>query len=533
MENRLAPYPDHIPFHAGVQAIVEEDSPFLREKRSEFLLNAVLNFPRTMPKKEFFEDLAALVPDAEAACEICAGAFAAEGRDAHGRLPRQTCIDLGDEDDVDEEQWTPQRMENMRCAGPFDNRSDIADGLKTVWERYRGLDSLRCALMDAVRQNLESIRAGQEGRDAVRERFEGLRRMAGLTRVEFDLLVYVFLHREGHCDWSRFVDGDEAARNVQQTMVYCKVAAACLGTRNEWVRRALAPDGPLVRYGWVDPRHCELGCGVSLYLGGLTDTPAENFFYHPLDARPLPWEYFDEKTRELGACAEALVRARRGRGGVNLLLHGAPGTGKTSFAQAFARRLGMKAYGISFGASSGRSGESAGDEVSQASFRFGALDVADRNCRPGRDLIVVDEADTLLARAGTNRLNDALDGSRCVRLWITNLAPSDLPDSNLRRFDLALPFEPLGPRQRAMIWRNSLARNRIGDLLGEDAVEVFSRVRCAGETGVEMEALAAASTAALTIYDMCKAVQRDMEIDQVFVLEKDGGASGRFLRDGI
>ena len=69
--------------------------------------------------------------------------------------------------------------------------------------------------------------------------------------------------------------------------------------------------------------------------------------------------------------------------------------------------------------------------------------------------------------------------------------------------------------------------------LGEDAVEVFSRVRCAGETGVEMEALAAASTAALTIYDMCKAVQRDMEIDQVFVLEKDGGASGRFLRDGI
>ena len=48
-----------------------------------------------------------------------------------------------------------------------------------------------------------------------------------------------------------------------------------------------------------------------------------------------------------------------------------------------------------------------------------------------------------------------------------------------------------------------------------------------------MEALAAASTAALTIYDMCKAVQRDMEIDQVFVLEKDGGASGRFLRDGI
>lgn len=188
MENRLAPYPDHIPFHASLQAIVEDDSPFLREKRSEFLLNAVLNFPRTMPKKEFFSDLAALIPDAEAACEICAGAFAAEKRDAHGRLPRQTCFDLPAEDDEED----------------------------------------------------------------------------------------------------------------------------------------------------------------------------------------------------------------------------------------------------------------------------------------------VDEADTLLSCAGANRLNDALDGSRCVRLWIANLAPSDLPVSNLRRFDLAIPFEPLGPRQRAMIWRNSLARNRIGGLLGDEAVADFA-----------------------------------------------------------
>lgn len=66
----------------------------------------------------------------------------------------------------------------------------------------------------------------------------------------------------------------------------------------------------------------------------------------------------------------------------------------------------------------------------------------------------------------------------------------------------------------------------------DDAVEIESFVRCTGETGVEMEALTAASTAALTIYDMCKAVQRNMEIDQIYVLEKDGGASGRFAREG-
>lgn len=54
--------------------------------------------------------------------------------------------------------------------------------------------------------------------------------------------------------------------------------------------------------------------------------------------------------------------------------------------------------------------------------------------------------------------------------------------------------------------------------------------RCCGETGVEMEALTAASVTGLTIYDMCKAHQRDMVITGVRLLEKDGGKSGHFVR---
>jgi len=63
---------------------------------------------------------------------------------------------------------------------------------------------------------------------------------------------------------------------------------------------------------------------------------------------------------------------------------------------------------------------------------------------------------------------------------------------------------------------------------GEDAVRIVSRCRLAGQTGVEMEALTAASVAALTIYDMCKAVDRGMVIEAVQVLEKSGGKSGDF-----
>lgn len=63
------------------------------------------------------------------------------------------------------------------------------------------------------------------------------------------------------------------------------------------------------------------------------------------------------------------------------------------------------------------------------------------------------------------------------------------------------------------------------------AVDIRAEVRCEGRTGVEMEALTAASVAALTVYDMCKAVQKDMVITDVCLLEKSGGIHGDFHRE--
>lgn len=67
--------------------------------------------------------------------------------------------------------------------------------------------------------------------------------------------------------------------------------------------------------------------------------------------------------------------------------------------------------------------------------------------------------------------------------------------------------------------------------LGEEAVEILAQVKCKGETGVEMEALTAVSAAALTIYDMCKALQKDMEITNIRLLRKTGGKSGDYRRE--
>lgn len=65
---------------------------------------------------------------------------------------------------------------------------------------------------------------------------------------------------------------------------------------------------------------------------------------------------------------------------------------------------------------------------------------------------------------------------------------------------------------------------------GDAGFLITSTIRCVWHTGVEMEALTAVSVAALTIYDMCKAVDRSMEIGEILLLEKSGGQSGPFKR---
>ncbi|MGM9630743.1 cyclic pyranopterin monophosphate synthase MoaC [Butyricicoccus sp.] len=62
-------------------------------------------------------------------------------------------------------------------------------------------------------------------------------------------------------------------------------------------------------------------------------------------------------------------------------------------------------------------------------------------------------------------------------------------------------------------------------------LRIVVTARCTWKTGIEMEALTAASTAALTVYDMCKAADRSMRIDEIYLLHKSGGKSGEFRRE--
>ena len=64
------------------------------------------------------------------------------------------------------------------------------------------------------------------------------------------------------------------------------------------------------------------------------------------------------------------------------------------------------------------------------------------------------------------------------------------------------------------------------------AIEAYCKVKTVGKTGVEMEALTGVNVALLTIYDMCKAISKDMVMEQIHLLEKHGGKSGDYFYEG-
>ncbi|MFA5760572.1 MAG: cyclic pyranopterin monophosphate synthase MoaC [Dehalococcoidales bacterium] len=68
------------------------------------------------------------------------------------------------------------------------------------------------------------------------------------------------------------------------------------------------------------------------------------------------------------------------------------------------------------------------------------------------------------------------------------------------------------------------------EFIGEDYIEIKTMAKSTGKTGVEMEAMTAAAVSALTIYDMCKAIDRGMSIENIRLQKKSGGKSGTYIK---
>ncbi|MBV8705046.1 MAG: cyclic pyranopterin monophosphate synthase MoaC [Acetobacteraceae bacterium] len=128
-----------------------------------------------------------------------------------------------------------------------------------------------------------------------------------------------------------------------------------------------------------------------------------------------------------------------------------------------------------------------------------------------RARVVMQPATLAVVRAGTARKGDVLAVARLAGIMAAK-----------RTAELIPLCHPL-PITAVTV---DLAPDEAGT-----ALEIEATVRTTGQTGVEMEALTAASVAALTVYDMCKAIDRGMRIEALRVTHKDGGKSGEFRQE--
>jgi cyclic pyranopterin phosphate synthase len=127
-----------------------------------------------------------------------------------------------------------------------------------------------------------------------------------------------------------------------------------------------------------------------------------------------------------------------------------------------------------------------------------------------RARVVMQPATLAMIRAGTAKKGDVLGVARLAGIMAAKRTAELIPLCHpLPITNVTIDLEPAG----------------------EDTVEIAATVKTTGQTGVEMEALTAASVAALTVYDMCKAVDRAMRIEGLRVVAKSGGKSGDFTQE--
>ena len=391
-----------------------------------------------------------------------------EGRDAFGiiaEILESECV-LG----VIKNHLTP---EQIRAPWPYRNvdweeiihKDDVREMLEKYWNEKSTRETARqivALLVQEARQSHDE--AASRGKDVFAERFREIARLFGLSGIEQDVLLLAHLLSERMLEPGIRPRNHENRQKIRKLTPWLPYSAAEL-------RNALMPDQKLLRYQALD-NDFDFNDGLCRYLYGWSKEPLENRFYTRMHGDVLPWNYFGSLAEKHGKLLKELIQSRNPRRGLHILLYGAPGSGKTSFAQALARQLGLNCYAVAQDVDNDHTART----CSTPDFRFGALRLCDERVDREKSILIVDEADDMLrgrvsggglfalfgggniAMGDKGLLNNLLDEVKTPCIWISNTPAEELDLSSRRRFDYSIRFKPLTSSQRLAIWRNNVEK---------------------------------------------------------------------------
>jgi transitional endoplasmic reticulum ATPase len=342
--------------------------------------------------------------------------------------------------------------------------------LRTVWHFEPTGEMLKNALVEFLRTQASTSQqaAGQfRGSNTFHRRFAELTGLFGLSNKEAELLMLTYtIHARF---WDPLGHRHGSVNRVQ-------TFAAILQQPSGGTAELLSNDRKLRKYGCLNEEY-EFNSELECYLSGVCTEPLASKYFARQSEPALPWEMHGQLTEDHGHLLKALLIAREPGRGLNILLYGESGAGKSSFASSLAAELGWELYVIKHADGECRQGN--------IGYRFSALALCDAQVDPARSLIVIDEADNLLrgrtdflsalfggsSKTGDKgKLNTVLDDIKTCCVWITNTGPEALDPSSQRRFDYSIRFDRPSRERRLQVWQHAIARHGLQGVFSKPVV---------------------------------------------------------------
>ncbi len=359
-----------------------------------------------------------------------------------------------------------KRLQNSdNRDGRYGRRLDFSDSMPdqftSIWNHHASRDKLR-RLFAEVFAEYQAAHPPEKYADEIFPRkVAELQSTLKLSDLETEItMVFSMIRSE------ILIRPDmNKCRNIFQARV--DFAAQALDRSAADVLKPLSEMGKLRRLQVLD-NELEFNEELFGFFIGISDEPLSNRYFKPDKSATLPWDYYGDLAEEHGDILKSLIRAGSENSGMNILLYGTPGTGKTSFAHSLAAELKRDCFNIVQ-----RDEKDSGEDGVSPAFRFAAIRICDSQADASSSLIIVDEADDLL-RGNKGLLNSVLDATRTPTIWISNTRADEMDESCRRRFNYSIEFEPLSVEQRLLVWKNCAAELRLNRLLDDETLKTFS-----------------------------------------------------------